>query len=185
MAVRHDHGGLRRYLDHQTHQMAFALRGIEQRYSGGEERPIGSYGLLMLAYSSYLAGGIRTVRARRATPPLRWGPADIALLSVATFRGSRLVAKDSITSVVRAPFTRFEGQAGPDEVNETVIGTGPRHAVGELISCPFCLSIWIATTLMFGMLLFPRATRTVCTVLASVAASDCLQFAYSALESEG
>ena len=184
MAVRHDHGGLRRYLDHQTHQVAFALKGIERRYSAGEERPIGSYGLLMLGYTAFLAGGIRTLRARRARVPLRWNPADVALLSVATFRGSRLVAKDSITSVLRAPFTRFEGQGGPDEVNEQVIGTGPRHAVGELISCPFCLSIWIATTITFGMLLFPRAARTACTVLAAVAVSDCLQFAYSALESD-
>jgi hypothetical protein len=106
----------------------------------------------------------------------------MALLTVAVFRASRLISKDSITSFIRSPFTRFAGQAGPDELKEEVVGTGIRHAIGELLTCPFCLTVWLATTAAFGLLLFPRPTRWVCSVLGIVAGSDALQFLYSALE---
>lgn len=97
------------------------------------------------------------------------------------FRASRLITKDSVTAVLRAPFTEYREPAGHGEVDEDVIGTGPRHAVGELVSCPFCISVWLATVGMFGMLAFPRVTRTICSVMTAVAGADALQFVYSAL----
>jgi hypothetical protein len=93
-----------------------------------------------------------------------------------------LVAKDAVTAVIRAPFTRYEEPAGEGEVNESVRGHGLAHAVGELLGCPFCLALWIATAMAFGMLLAPRATRWCAGVLAAVAGSDYLQFAYTALK---
>ena len=59
---------------------------------------------------------------------------------------------------------------------------GMRHAVGELITCPFCVSQWIATSLTVGILVAPRPTRVVASVFAAVAGSDFLQFAYAAAE---
>lgn len=114
--------------------------------------------------------------------PVRPAWSDLALISVATHRLSRLVTKDSVTAVVRAPFTRFEEPAGEGEVNEEVRGTGLRHGVGELLTCPFCIAQWIATGFAFGLVLAPRATRFVATTLTAVTASDWLQFAHSALQ---
>lgn len=158
------------------------LSDIEQRYSAGRNRPLGSYALLATTYSAWATGLVTFARRKRTGPYPSLGATDLALLTVAVFRLSRLITKDSITAFLRAPFSRFEGQSGPGEVHEEVIGTGLPHAVGELVTCPFCLSVWIATTLAFGMTVFPRPTRRACTVLAAVAGADVLQFVYSAIE---
>ena len=161
------------------------LRLWEQRYSAGEERPLGSYAVLLAGFGAMTTGLIATGRARGVRSlPERIATGDLALLAVATFRASRLVSKDSVTAVARAPFTRFEEPAGAGEVNEEVVGHGFRHAVGELLSCPFCVSVWLATVGTFGLLVFPRPTRTVCSVLGVSAASDALQFVHSWLQSE-
>ena len=59
---------------------------------------------------------------------------------------ARLVSKDAITSPLRVPFTTYRESGGPGKVMEDVRQDGQlRHAVGELVSCPLCLSVWVAT----------------------------------------
>ena len=170
-------------MDHRsrTDSVATELSEWERRYAGETERPLGSYAGLLATYLSAVLSMIAVARARRVRVPARIPAADLALLTTGVFRASRLITKDSVTAVVRAPFTEYKEPAGHGEVNEEVVGTGPRHAVGELVSCPFCISVWLATAGMFGMLTFPRATRTICSVMSAVAGADALQFAYSAL----
>ena len=57
--------------------------------------------------------------------------------------------------------------------------------MGELLSCPFCLAVWVATALTGGLVLAPRVTRLVATILTAVTASDFLQFAYAAAQRSG
>jgi uncharacterized protein DUF1360 len=151
-------------------------------YAHGARRPLREYALLM---GAYLGGSAAlAVLARRRGQPLpdRISAADLALLGIATHRVSRLLSRDSITSVVRAPFRRYvePGEAG--EVNEETRGTGVRHAVGELIGCPFCIGQWVGTGFVAGMVFAPRATRLVASVFTIVALSDTLQFGYAALQ---
>ncbi|HWE56185.1 MAG TPA: DUF1360 domain-containing protein [Acidimicrobiales bacterium] len=155
---------------------------IERRYSAGAERPLGSYMILMGTYGALVGALSALARLRRAPLPTRVPAADLALLTVGTYRASRLIAKDSITAFLRAPFTRFEEPAGSGEVNEEVIGRGLRHAIGEWISCPFCIAVWIATVGAFGLVMFPRATRLACSILAAASGSDALQFAHARLQ---
>lgn len=110
-------------------------------------------------------------------------PGDLALLTVATHKGSRLIAKDRVTSTVRAPFTEFESDAGPGEVNERARGRGLRRAVGELLICPHCLGLWVATALAAGLIVAPRPTRWVASVLTALLGSDVLHIAYKKVES--
>ncbi|MFD7922153.1 DUF1360 domain-containing protein [Streptomyces sp. NPDC059740] len=50
------------------------------------------------------------------------------LLAAATHKLSRLVAKDPITSPLRAPFTRYQGTSAPSELAEEVRGARcPAH----------------------------------------------------------
>jgi len=150
-------------------------------HAHGAERPLGGYVVLLSTYLlSVLSLGL-VVRRRRSLP-MRPAAADLALVAVATHKVSRMLAKDSVLATVRMPFTRFEGPAGAGEVNESVRGSGVRHAVGELLTCPFCLAQWVATGFTFGMLLAPRATRQVASVFCAVTASDVLQLAYCAAE---
>ena len=63
-----------------------------------------------------------------------------------------------------------------------VRGSGVRHAIGELLTCPFCVLVWVATLFSFGLVLAPRVTRFAASILAAVTASDSLQFAYARLQ---
>lgn len=164
------------------HRLQERLRPVEDRYAGGAERPLGSYALLMSVFASGVGGMIALGRRRGASLPERLPLADFALLTVATYRASRLIAKDSVTAFARAPFTEYEEPAGEGEVNERVVGDGLRHAVGELVSCPFCIAVWLASIGAFGLVVFPRPTRLVCSVLTAVAGSDLLQFGHAALQ---
>ncbi len=123
------------------------------------------------------AGAVALRRRNRPLPDVR--PFDIVLVGVATHKLARRMSKDSVTSPLRAPFTRYEGVSGPAELQEQVRGEGLRKAVGELISCPFCISQWVATGFVFGLVAAPRATRWTASVFASLALADFLQFAYA------
>jgi hypothetical protein len=101
---------------------------------------------------------------------------------VATHKASRLLAKDRVTSTGRAPFTRYEGEAGPSEVSEAARGRGLRRAIGELIVCPYCVGMWISAAFAAGLLVAPRFTRWFAAVLTALFGADVLQIAYSKAE---
>lgn len=150
-------------------------------YSADESRPLRSFVGLMAAYGAMVAAGSLLVQ-RRGGPPERLRADDLALVAVATHKISRLVAKDPVTSPLRAPFTRFAGTTGPAELKEDVKGTGAQKAMGELVTCPFCIGQWVATALVFGLALGPRTTRMVAGTFSALTAADFLHFAYSAAE---
>lgn len=153
--------------------------GDEYRSDTDDDRPLAAYTGLLSTYA--LATGTMAVLGRRRLPGTL-APADLALGSVATFKLARTLTKEPITSPLRAPFARFEHPQGPGEIHEDVRGRGWRHAVGELLTCPFCVAQWTATALVAGMTVFPRATRTFMSILAMVTAADVLQFAYAQIE---
>ena len=112
--------------------------------------------------------------------PKRFGVFDLALLGVATHKLSRLVAKDRITGIIRAPFVNYVRSAGAGEVEEEPRGRGIQRGIGNLISCPYCMGPWSATALAFGFLFAPSITRFFAGILSSVAISDFLHRAYVA-----
>ncbi len=59
---------------------------------------------------------------------------------------------------------------------------GAKHAIGELLTCPFCLDQWIATGLTASYLVAPRFTRVASSTLTAVALSDSIQYAHTALQ---
>src|SRR4051812_20381805 len=158
-----------------------ATEQVARKY-GREDRPLGGYFAVMGIYSAVVAGLAAAGRARGMRVPKRVAASDLALLAVATHKVSRTLSKDSVTSPLRAPFTRFEEASGPGELKEEVRGTGVQKAVGELITCPFCLDQWVATGFLAGLVAAPRATRWLAATFAVRAGADALQFGYAALE---
>ncbi|MER7489174.1 DUF1360 domain-containing protein [Streptomyces sp. NPDC126497] len=157
------------------------LRRTEHAYAAGGERPLRGYLAAMTAFGVYTAGWAAVVKARGRPLPDRPAPWDVVLTSVATFRLSRLLSKASVTSPLRAPFTTFVGPQGPAELHEEAQSGDRRATVGELVTCPFCMSVWVASSLTAGQLLWPRATRTAMGALTALAGADALQLAYGAL----
>ncbi|MEV3921737.1 DUF1360 domain-containing protein [Actinomadura coerulea] len=156
-------------------------RRQKEEYAAGEDRPLGSY-LGTLAVYALTTGTLALLgrRLRDRAPAI--GLADLALMTVTTHKASRLITKDPVTSPLRAPFTRYSGTAGPAELSEEVRGKGVRHAVGELITCPFCTSQWVATAYAAGLVFAPDATRLAGATMTAVAGSDWLQLAYARLQ---
>jgi Protein of unknown function (DUF1360) len=152
-------------------------------HSPDQERPLGGYAALTGAFLSLSAAFAAWFRSSGRELPDRIAPTDLALLTVASHKMSRMITRDRVTSVVRAPFTRFQGDAGPGEVNEAARGRGLRRAIGELLVCPYCMGMWVSAALTASLLVFPRFTRWLCTVLAAFFGSELLHIAYSRAES--
>lgn len=142
-------------------------------YRGAEPRPLGALLGIIGAYVAFVAAGAAWV-TRKGRWPKYLRVDDLALGMVATHKLSITLARDTIASPVRAPFTRFEGPAGEGQLKERVRGTGWRKAIGELLTCPFCLAQWVATLWAFAFLLFPRPTRMAAAVLTTVTGADWL-----------
>lgn len=162
-------------------KVASRVARLRHAYAPHEYRPLGGYLVAMGTYAGVTGALVGLVRLTGKPVPTRPAARDVVLLSIATHKLSRLLSKDTVTSPLRAPFTRYDRPIGTGEVMEQVRddGSGTRHAVGELLSCPFCLSVWIATGLTGGLVLAPAFTRLVSTAFTAIAASDFLQLAYA------
>lgn len=142
-------------------------------------RPLGGYLTMTAAFNGALAAAL--VGASRAGRlPERPAAADVVLTGVATYKLSRLLARDRVTSAIRAPFTRFQDDAGHGEVDEAARGRGLRRAVGELLVCPACMGQWVAGAFAAGLWHAPRETRAVAGMFAAYALADVLQLATAA-----
>jgi hypothetical protein len=172
-------------MEHQhqplTRLRAWARRQAEE-YSNGADRPLAGYLALASAYSAGTLGGVALAKALGRPVPNGLSPWDVAQLSVATHKVSRLVAKDPVTSPIRAPFTRYEGLSAPGELDEEVRAHGLGHPVGELLTCPMCLAQWVATAFCVGLVVAPRSTRLALATFTAVSGSDFLQHVYVKLQ---
>ncbi|SNR23079.1 DUF1360 domain-containing protein [Blastococcus mobilis] len=158
-------------------------RTQKREYTNGEPRPLAGDLGAMGVYAGLVVAAGAAVRASGRELPERIPLGDAALLTVATFRLARRIAKDPVTSPIRAPFTRFEGASGHAEVAEEVREHGGmKHAIGELLTCPFCLAQWVGTGFVFGYVTAPKATRLAALTMTMVAGSDVLQFVYDAIQ---
>ena len=144
-----------------------------------DEQLLAEYATMLGFYLASVAV-LTGIAAEQKRLPRKFSVLDLALLGIATHKLSRIVAKDRITSILRAPFVSYIRSAGAGEVEEEPRGRGIQRGIGHLISCPYCTAPWSATALAFGFLYAPRVTRFFAGILASVAMSDFLHRAYLA-----
>jgi len=142
-----------------------------------EEQLLAEYAF-MLAFYLMSAAALTGIAFEKDRLPKKPSLLDLALLGVATHKLSRILAKDRITGILRAPFVNYIRSAGHGEVEEEPRGRGFQRGIGQLISCPYCMAPWCATALAFGFIFAPRVTRFFAGILVSVAASDFLHKAY-------
>jgi hypothetical protein len=153
-------------------------------YSNGEDRPLGGYLTMLGLYGGWTGGMVVAGRLAGKRFPKHVDAGDVALLAIASNYISRTLAKDPITSPLRAPFTRFDGVSGPSMLKEQVRGHGLQHSVGEMLSCPLCLAQWVATAFAGGLVFAPRATRFAMALTSAVWGADFLQYLLTWLEQQ-
>ena len=163
---------------------------VEQQNAGGRkqrrrrerrsrhETPTRDYAALVAVFNGLLATAFLARKCSREPLPERVDPKDLALFALATQKLSRVITKDKVTSAFRAPFTEVEGKGGPGEVEERAKGRGLRRAIGELLTCPFCLGTWIASGFIYGYIFVPRISRTLASIFAVSSLADFLQQLY-------
>jgi hypothetical protein len=137
-----------------------------------ERPPYEAYATIM---GAYLAGVALTSRAADPEGELR--ALDVVTLGLATFKASRTLSRDKVSSFVREPFV--EGHAG--EGAEEPAGDGMRRALGELVTCTRCVGTWVAAGLAATETVAPRFGRLLVWSLNAAALNDFLQAGFTAL----
>jgi hypothetical protein len=103
---------------------------------------------------------------------------DFAVLAIASFKASRTISRDVVTSFIRAPFVKGDAHSGDEEAVET----GDLHqAIGELVTCSRCIGAWVAGGLAATQIIAPRFGRLLTWSLAAAGANDFLQAGFTAL----
>ena len=81
---------------------------------------------------------------------------DYVLLTLATWRVTRLFVYDAITKFFREQFWDLVPAGKGFELEKPKFG--PRRTLADLLACPWCVSTWAAASLLFFYLLTPYAT---------------------------
>lgn len=139
---------------------------------------IAGYLAAMGVYASGVAAASLLGRRTGRPLPETYAVQDLVVGALAAHKFTRIVTKDGVTTPLRAPFTEFEGEIGSAEVAESP-REDVRHSFGELMTCPFCMTPWIATAYVAGLALNPRLARAWASTFAIVGGSDFLQHAYA------
>src|SRR5438128_6208764 len=139
--------------------------------------PYRSYATIMGVFAGGLAAaGVLGRALGRDAREHDW--LDLAALSAATFKASRTIARDEVTSFIREPFTEDRAHEGGEEPTET---GDMRQAVGELVTCSRCIGTWVAAGLAAAQILAPRFGRLLTWSLAAAGVNDFLQAGFAAL----
>lgn len=139
----------------------------------------------MATYAAATGALVAAARAAGEDLPSRFEPLDLVAGGVATHKFTRLLSKGAVTSPVRAPFTRFEAAAGSSEhVESPSDESTARHTIGELLTCPFCLGVWIGKAYVATLALAPRAARVWVALGTVTAVSDFLQHGYARVRTD-
>ena len=139
--------------------------------------PYGAYAVITGAFVGGL--GIAGLAARRLDRnPACQTPLDFVVLSAASFKAARTLARDEVTSFLREPFVKGEAHEG----GEDPVESGDfRQAIGELVTCSRCIGTWAAAGLAATQIIAPRFGRLLTWSLAAGGLNDFLQAGFAAL----
>jgi hypothetical protein len=142
--------------------------------------PYRAYAGIMTTFVGGLAaaGGVAKLLGRDAR---EHSALDLAVLGLATFKASRTISRDEVTSFVREPFVEGRAREGAEDP----VATGDlRQAIGELVTCSRCIGTWVAAGLAGTQIVAPQFGRLITWTLATAGANDVLQAGFSLLTSK-
>jgi hypothetical protein len=139
--------------------------------------PYQAYAAIIGTYVGGLGLAGLAARLTRRNPACQT-PLDFLVLSAASFKAARTLARDEVTSFLRDPFVEGNAHEGDEEPLES---GDYRQAIGELVTCSRCVGTWAAGTLATTQILAPRFGRLLTWSLAAAGANDWLQAAFAAM----
>ena len=138
------------------------------------------YGAYAAITGTFVGGlGVAGIAARALDrDPACQTALDFLVLSAASFKAARTLARDEVTSFLRDPFVEGHAHEGDEEPVES---GDFRQAVGELVTCSRCGGTWAAAFLASTQILAPRFGRLLTWSLAAAGANDFLQAGFAGL----
>jgi hypothetical protein len=107
-------------------------------------------------FASLVVSGVIILEGNERAALHTLTPFEFVILSLATFRLTRLFVYDRITAFFREQF--FDAK-----ISKSGIITlekpkrGPRRTLADLLSCPWCIGVWAGATVVFFYALTPYA----------------------------
>lgn len=148
---------------------------------GREPLPLEGYAALLATYSTGVVG-LFTWAARSGHTLDAISVSDLLILGVGSQKLARMISKDRISTVLRQPFTEYDGTEGalPGEACESARRDkgSLRHAIGELLCCPYCTTTWAAAGLFGAYLADNKLGRTLGAFLSTVSLAEVMQSTY-------
>jgi uncharacterized protein DUF1360 len=142
-----------------------------------ERPPYGAYAAIMGVFAGGLA--VAGALARQLDrDPQEHTALDLVTLAAATFKASRTISRDEVTSFLREPFVEGHAHEGGERPVES---GGMPQAIGELVTCTRCIGTWVAAALATTQILAPRFGRLLTWTLGAAGANDFLQAGFAAL----
>ena len=133
--------------DIDRRSISHAEAEAERKGAAATRPPLAGYSLVGGAFGAAVVGV-----AAFGRPVERPSALDLALIAGATFETARIVSRERLGSVVRAPFV--EGEAtSPDAAPAC---DGLQRAIGELVTCTRCVGTWAALGLVAARTVAPR-----------------------------
>jgi Protein of unknown function (DUF1360) len=133
-----------------------------------EERPLPEYATLTAAFWAVFLGFVLTNRDRL---PERIPFGDLVRIALSSYKISRVITKEEVTAFVRAPVTEDADAQEPKR-------EGAARVLGELLTCPYCVGLWVASAISFSLVRFPRETRFATTIFGAQTVADFLNAAF-------
>ena len=134
-------------------------------YAPDQDLPVGGYAVLLSVHGALLSLFLVFLRRTGRELPAEVPTRDLILMGAGTWRATRVATKNVITAPLRAPFTQVEEMEGKSNTKETARGHGLRRAIGELLTCPYCLAAWVSAAFMALFVVSPRTARFLASIL--------------------
>lgn len=94
---------------------------------------------------------------------------DFVLMTLATWRLTRLFVYDNITKFIREQFWDVVKVGKGYTLEKPKVG--PRRTLADLLTCPWCISVWAAAVVIFFYLVTPYATYPIMLLALSAVAT--------------
>lgn len=94
---------------------------------------------------------------------------EIFMLTLASFRLTRLFVYDKITEFIRSPFfdeVEEKNENGEIEIYFVPKKKGIRRFIGELLSCYWCTGVWSSVFLLIIYFQIPKIAHVIIIILA-------------------
>ena len=94
---------------------------------------------------------------------------DFVLMTLATWRLTRLFVYDNITKFIREQFFDVVKVGKGYTLEKPKVG--PRRTLADLLTCPWCMGVWAAAVVIFFYLVTPYATYPIMLLALSAVAT--------------